>query len=132
MRFRLLHSLLIALLAWSSLPAWSVQARNGHGRTLACVHACAVSDRLMTQDGKLAGLGQGACSVSAQDRVDGVVAPAVSVAQPDAVLVLPAAAMQASPAPGLAYQASAPRRGPPEPCGFLSSEHPQAQAPPQF
>ena len=131
MSYRPLHSLLIALFVWASLPAWTVQARHGHGRSLACVHACALLDSVLTQGGKLASLGQGDCSVSAVDRADAVLVGAVKVGSPPMAAALAACAPIASPAPGLAYQAAAPRRGPPALGGFLSCEHRQAQAPPQ-
>ena len=130
MRSRSLASLLIVLLAWTSLPAWSVQSQPGHAASLACVHACALSAALMTQDGRLPSMAAGQCLVRSSAapatlQVDGVKAcPAVAATAPVPAL---AAGM---PVLASAFSLGQPRRGPPAYGGFLWSQHPSAQAPP--
>lgn len=130
MKSRCFPSLMIVLLAWTSLPAWSVRSQAGHAATLACVHACALGEALMTHGGRLPALGEGQCLVRSP--------AAAATLQVDAAKISPLAA-SAELAPSLAGAASAlpsvaglghPRRGPPAYGGFLWSQHPSAQAPP--
>lgn len=129
MRSRFLPSLLIALLAGTSVPAWSVQSQAGHTGSLACVQACALGEALMTHNGRLSAVGTGQCWVRSQNpattlRVDAVKVSRLAGAAsgPSLARALPALL----PAFSLGYR----RRGPPAYGGFLWSQHPSAQAPP--
>ena len=129
MRIRSLHSLLIVLLVLASLPAWTVQSQAGHGRTLACVHACALSDSVMTDHGRLPGLGNGQCSVRSQARAAALVPVPIKVMVPAGGISAPGSVATGLPLAS-GFNAASPRRGPPAYGGFLWSQHPSAQAPP--
>lgn len=127
---RILQFSLAVLLVLGSAPAWSMQmgcARTGSA-SLACVRLCAHSAALLTQGGKLAGLGHADCSVSAHQSDD-----SLSVAQAKAPQAMDAPALALVPVFTAAPAASSlalDLRGPPWPSLFLFSEHPSAKAPP--
>lgn len=127
-----LRPLFALALAFSTLPAWSMQmacARRGPA-SLACVRLCAHSAALLTQDGKLASLGHGDCSVRSQPSDDSLTAERAQAPQSvDALFcALAPAPVVTNAAPG----ASLCLRGPPSPSLFLWCQHPSANAPPSF
>lgn len=123
--------LLSVLWLWASLPAWSFQSAGGHGRSLTCVHACALSGARLTQGGRLASMGDGSCGVRAHSQSQALQAQRADAVQPAPGLPSALAEAPAVAAPYLADASPAPR-GPPLPRLYLWSQHPSAQAPPTF
>lgn len=127
-----LHATLALLLALSSIPAWAC-ARTcspATGSSLVCVKLCARSQALLTQDGKLDSLGAQACGIQTQAAPTAFSIAAFELPQPDGAHAALVTEVQVIlPLAGAAVQAG---RAPPSAPDFLSSYHPQANAPPSF
>ena len=128
-----LHLLGLALLlALHSAPAatWNCSMSSPRGSDpLMCARLCAASEALLTQGGKLAGLGTGACMQAKLQLSSSALALAKAELPTPQVAFAPLAqaprAMSAAPA--LKPMSC---RAPPLPSLFLSSAHPSSQAPP--
>jgi hypothetical protein len=129
--FRMIRSLCFALgLISAGLPAWSFAdlCPSGNTPSLACVKACARGSALLTQGGKLAGLSAGSCGVRVRAAQQPGLAPVSFVlAAPAGFAAMVQAAL---PPPFSAVNGGLSARAPPPPGGYLSCDHPLAQAPP--
>jgi hypothetical protein len=114
----------------SAVPSWACarDCRGSSSESLACVKLCAHSRALLTQDGKLASVGEMACSVAGVDAAPALSSAGFELRAPSPAATLAPVTVESLPAiPALA---PAQTRGPPLPHAYLSSQHPFANGPP--